>query len=189
MYRTYGPSLVSGLVLIDTRADPDSPEAAQKRLTNVRLLQESQSTKFLADAMVPTMLSPATLKESTKGGGGGGIVDYVRSTILENKPAGVIDALHMLRTRPDSTPLLRTLAVPVLFVFGKDDALTGLDIANKMKELVDDASSSNSNNGIVSKLEVIHDAGHLSPIEQPDVFNAVLSNFLDAIEGNRHRHH
>ena len=70
-------------------------------------------------------------------------------------------------TRPDSTPLLSTIHVPTLIVVGDQDSLTPPADSELMRAGIAGA-----------ELTVIPGAGHLTNLEQPELFNAALARFL-----------
>src|SRR5206468_2246953 len=85
---------------------------------------------------------------------------------------GVVGALEAMLERPDSTSTLPTVSVPTLIVVGEEDVLTPPKEARAMRAAI-----------AGSRLEMLALAGHLSSIERPAAFNAVLNEFLHDIEG------
>jgi pimeloyl-ACP methyl ester carboxylesterase len=68
--------------------------------------------------------------------------------------------------RPDSRPLLASIAVPTVIVVGEGDQITPPDAAREMHE------------GIAgSKLLVAPRAGHLALLEQPEPVHATLKEW------------
>ena len=140
-----------GLVLCDTRAEADTPEAAAARLeTADRVLRDGPGP--LADAMLPKLLAPSTLTGRPE------IVARVRGVILGNDPRGIAAALRGMAQRPDSTPLL---------LVGQED---GLSTAASMQALAHQIPD--------SQFVVIPDAGHLAPLEQPSEATTAIRTFL-----------
>jgi len=80
---------------------------------------------------------------------------------------GIVGALHALRERPDSTPLLATIHVPVLVVAGGEDVITPAEGMREMASAIPGA-----------EFVVVPRAGHLAPLEQPDAVNAAITAFL-----------
>jgi len=156
------PQRFTALVLADTRADADNDEAR----TNRRRMQETAREKgvtAVADAMVAKLLGATSLASAE-------LVARTRQLILPNSVDAVIDALDALRTRPDSTPLLASVACPTLVLVGEEDGVTPLPLADAIR------------NGIAgSTLTVVARAGHLANLEQPDTFNGALWSFLRTI--------
>jgi 3-oxoadipate enol-lactonase len=72
--------------------------------------------------------------------------------------------------RPDSVAHLRTLTCPTLVVVGQEDHTTPLADAHVMTTEIPGA-----------RLAVIPAAGHLSNLEQPDVFNDLVRNFVEEL--------
>jgi 3-oxoadipate enol-lactonase len=72
--------------------------------------------------------------------------------------------------RPDSVQQLCTITAPTLIMIGQEDDTTPLDDAQLMAKQIPGA-----------QLTVIPLAGHLSNLEQPKVFNDVLSRFVEVL--------
>src|SRR6185437_5003959 len=79
---------------------------------------------------------------------------------------GVIGALTAAMARPDFSDTLGTITVPTMFVVGDEDTIAPRAESDKMRALVPG-----------SRLEVIHRAGHLSSLERPAAFNALVSEW------------
>jgi len=149
---------VLGLVLADTRAGPDTEEAQRARYAlRERVLKEGVG--FLPGAL-QNHLGPTSQSKPS-------LVETVRSLILEARPEEVAESLLALAHRPDSTPLLGEIRVPVLLLFGEEDALTPPEEGRRMARLLPDA-----------RLLLIPEAGHLSSLENPKAFNTALLGFL-----------
>jgi 3-oxoadipate enol-lactonase len=155
---------VRGLVFCDTKAVEDTPEARKGR-AEMADIAAARGLAPIAERMLPRLLAPATLEHRPD------IVDRVRGMILRAPVAGVRGALAGMADRPDSTPLLPGLRCPVLFVVGVHDALSPPEEAGAMCARVPDG-----------RLVVIPDAGHMSPVENPDAVNAALEGFLGALD-------
>ncbi|GAB3396520.1 alpha/beta fold hydrolase [Amycolatopsis echigonensis] len=149
------PERVGGLVLIDTKATADTPEAAQTRL-DVADRAEAEGVKgWLADGNLPNLLADTASAD---------VRARVRELIDAQPPSGVAWAARAMRNRPDSVDLLRETGVPALVIVGERDAITPLDAANTMVDALPDAT-----------LAVLPDVGHLTPLEDPaGVVEAIL---------------
>jgi 3-oxoadipate enol-lactonase len=151
------PGLFRGLALCDTRAGPDTPEAAAGREKFAQTALEKGLT-WVADEFVPKLLKPKPDPTA---------VAEVRGLIAGGTPAGVAAAQRGMARRSDSTPTLATIACPTLVVVGEEDGLTPPAEAEKMAAAVKGA-----------KLVRIPNAGHLANVENPDAFNQALSGFF-----------
>jgi 3-oxoadipate enol-lactonase len=154
------PRYVRALVLADTKASGDSPEAADGRLRMLQLLAD-RGLSAIADEMVPKLLGRSTRTSAPD------VSDRVRALILANSSGAVGGAIRALMTRPDSTSLLRTIHCPTLVLVGEEDGLTPPALSEEMHHAI-----------AGSELVVVPQAGHLSSFEQPDAFNAALARFL-----------
>jgi len=154
------PQRVRAMVLCNTKSAADAPEGKRGRDALAEKAR-SAGAGAVADELVPKALSPRTLAQDQN------VVRDVRAMIERQQVAGIVGALHVLRERPDSTPLLAGIRVPVLVVAGSDDQITP---AAGMREMAHAISG--------AQFTLIQDAGHLSPLEQPAAVNAALRGFL-----------
>ena len=72
--------------------------------------------------------------------------------------------------KSDHTDILSKINVPTLVVVGELDSLTPPSLANEIANEIPGA-----------KLEIITGAGHLSNIEQPEIFNSKVIKFLNEL--------
>jgi pimeloyl-ACP methyl ester carboxylesterase len=154
------PQRLSGLVLADTRAGADEPEGRQARLEMARRV-EAEGTGWLADALLPGLLGPATRRTRPD------LVARLAGWIGEASPAAVAAAQRGMAERPDRRPGLAQIAVPALVVAGEEDALIAPAEAEAMSRAIPGA-----------ELRLLAAAGHLASLEQPAAFNRALVAFL-----------
>jgi pimeloyl-ACP methyl ester carboxylesterase len=151
---------VQGLVLADTRSQADTPEGVAGRTRLLQVVQD-KGPSAVADEMIPKLLGETTKRTRPA------VVEQVRSLALASSADAIAGAIRALMTRPDSTPLLSSIHVPTLIVVGDEDALTPPSASEEMQRAI-----------AGSELVRIPQAGHLSNLEQPDLFNAALAAFL-----------
>jgi pimeloyl-ACP methyl ester carboxylesterase len=150
------PDRVAGLVLINTKASADTPEAARNRLTTAERAESDGIKGWLADSMLPNLLARQASARTA---------ETVRDLIESQPPSGVAWAARAMAARPDSFDVLSACRVPTLVVVGEEDALTPPDAAQAMADAVPDA-----------ELVRIPGAGHLTPLEAPAALaSAILS--------------
>lgn len=154
------PERVAGLVLADTRAAADAPEARERR-TALAARVRAEGVAFLANEILPSLLGETSRRRRPD------LVAEVRRRILAANPEGVARALLAMRDRPDSTPLLSSLRVPALVLAGAEDSLTPPAESRALAASLPAA-----------RFHEIPAAGHLSNLENPDAFNAALVEFL-----------
>lgn len=158
------PDRVAALVLVDTKLEADTPEARAAR-ADLAAKVGRLGQGILADAMIPRLLAGSpearglphrTAAEAT-----------LRQIILEQPVASIQAALAALGDRPDMAESMRHVVVPTLLVGGAEDAITPPDCLERAEEIVPCA-----------RLLIVPQAGHMTPLETPDVFNAALLEFL-----------
>jgi pimeloyl-ACP methyl ester carboxylesterase len=154
------PASVRGMVLADTRAEPDTEEARAKRRT-MQDTARREGVGAVVDAMLPGLLGATTQTADPHVG------VEVRAWASEATAEGVADALEALRARPDSRPDLGRIGCPALVIVGDQDTLTPPAAARTIAD------------GIPAAVLVdIAGAGHLSNVEQPRAFNRALDAWL-----------
>jgi 3-oxoadipate enol-lactonase len=154
------PQRVSGLVLANTRAEPDSEEMKENRKKMARRVAD-EGVGVLIELQLGRLLAPGTLEGNER------VVEEVRAMILESNPNGVVAALGAMRERPDSTPLLAKIEVPTLVIGGEEDEISTPEVMGAMAQKIPD-----------SRHVTLSGVGHLSNLEAPEAFNAVLEEFL-----------
>jgi len=159
LYRKY-PDLFKGIILTSTRPGPDSPEAKTNRDASIMKASEN-GAGFIADNMLPKMFSPVTLSSNPD------LVAMVHGVMMDTSVPGIIGALQGMRDRPDSTPLLSKINCPVLIIHGFDDQLIPLKEAESAHNQIPN-----------SRLVKILAAGHLPNLEQPEIYNQAIKDFL-----------
>jgi 3-oxoadipate enol-lactonase len=151
---------IRAMVLADTRATPDTPEAARvRRQTAEEVLRDGSGV--VAEGMVERLFAPsssAALREEWK------------EIMARTPPTGAAAALRAMADRPDSRALLKRISVPVLAIVGAEDVITPASDARAIAEAAPDA-----------RLKVIPGAGHMSPVERPAEFVAALREFLGGL--------
>jgi 3-oxoadipate enol-lactonase len=154
------PERVSGLVLANTRPEPDSEEIRETRKDMARRVAE-EGVEVLVELQMERLLARDTLENNEE------VVEKVRAMILESSPNGVVAALGAMRDRPDSTPLLGKIEVPTLVIGGEEDAISSPEVMAAMAEKIPN-----------SRHVTLPRAGHLSNLENLEGFNAALREFL-----------
>jgi pimeloyl-ACP methyl ester carboxylesterase len=159
------PERIRGLILADTRASPDTPQARANREATARLA-ETEGALAVLERDLHRLLCPLTLRERPD------IVAFARALASVNTGAGLAAVARGLALRPDATALLPAISCPALVLAGEQDALTPVDDARALFARIPNAY-----------LEVIPDAGHLSNLEQPDRFTNSVVRFLATLRG------
>lgn len=153
------PHRVTRLALISTSARPDSPEQQQRRRDAITMARQGRFARI-----VPTVLVSLVHPDHARLARVGGIAkDMARSVGAQ---AFIRQQTAMIH-RPDSRPALPRILCPTLIAVGTDDAVTPIDRAEEMLELIPN-----------SQLLEIRRSGHLLPLEQPDAVSQALREWL-----------
>ncbi len=155
------PEILTGLILVNTKAEADNPQQKDGRNKMLELAR-TKGSRAVADEMLGKMLSPTTIRQSPQ------IVRDLRAMMEAVLVKTLETALIALRDRSEYATLLPKLKLPVQIIAGADDVIAPPAIAEAMHQ-----------SAAGSKLTIIPDAGHLSPLEQPklvaDAFKAFLA--------------
>ena len=154
---------IRGLSLADTRATADSDETRANRERSITVIEQEGMTA-LASRQLQTSVGRSTLERQAP------LAETVRRMMASVPPEGAIGALRAMAARPDSTPLLRTIDLPTLVVGGAEDGITPPDVLREMAAAIPK-----------SRIEILEQGGHLSPLERPAAFNHVVTEFLETL--------
>ncbi len=150
------PQRFAGLVLANTRAAPDSEEGAAARRALAERLR-AEGARFLVE-QPPALLSETASADLRR---------WVRDAIADQPAEAIAAASLGMAERPDSTPDLSAIDVPVLVITSTADALIPPDVSVQMTERIPG-----------SRLAIIEGAGHLSNLEAPEEFDRLLRAHL-----------
>jgi len=157
------PELFEGLVLANTRAGADSPEARANR-RNMLAVVDREGPSGVAREMMPKLIGARTRDTNPS------IEANVRRLIKQQSAVAVRSAIHRMMHRTDSAPLLAQVSLPSLVITGAEDEMIPVDESRRMAAAITGAT-----------LVIIPGAGHLANMEQPDAFNNALSTFLTTL--------
>ena len=157
--RKYAPDL-RALVLLDTKAEPDTPDGKAGREKMIQLAQEKGSAA-VGDAMLPRLLPADVIKNRPQ------IVKKLREMTDQTSPITIQHALAAMRDRPDQTEMLASIAVPTLVITGDADVITPPEVCEAMQRKIPN-----------SQLAIIKGAGHMTTMEQPEQVNRAMLTFL-----------
>jgi pimeloyl-ACP methyl ester carboxylesterase len=152
---------VRAVVLADTKAGADPEPARENRLRIARVVLGEAGLEVLVEDVLPGLLGVTTKSQRPD------VLERVRKLTLTADPAGVAWAQRAMAARPDSFETLRGVDLPALVVVGEEDELSPPTEAQAMVDALKRA-----------RLATIPAAGHLSAIENPDRFNAVVREFV-----------
>ena len=162
-YRKY-PERVAGLILAATRSGEDSPQGKTNRDKAADLVRKGGASA-IAESMLPKMLSPKSYVERPE------LVHNVWEIMQGTSLDGILGDLMGMKSRPDSTPGLRNIEKLTLILHGSDDQLIPPSEAMAMRGAIPGA-----------RLRLLQDAGHLLNMEQPQLFNKAIREFIRELQ-------
>jgi pimeloyl-ACP methyl ester carboxylesterase len=152
------PNAVDGLILSDTQTIADTSEAKDKREATARDVLEHGTANLINDVMTKALSANATTETKA----------YLRSIIESQSAAAIASGLRGMAIRAETSQVLAATNVPVLIIVGDNDTLISPMQSSNMHMLAKN-----------SVLVIIQNAGHLSSLEQPALWNqAVKKTFL-----------
>jgi 3-oxoadipate enol-lactonase len=154
---------VAGLVLSNTRAEPDTEQGRANRLKSLEDARVRGTAPFL-DAQIEKLIGESTRRNRPD------IVAKARAMMQMMTVAGFVAVQQGMAERPDSVPVLRGIRVPTLVIAGEEDTLTPLPNAQFMQQHIPGA-----------KLALIMRAGHYAAMENPEEFARALMQFLEGL--------
>jgi pimeloyl-ACP methyl ester carboxylesterase len=150
---------VSGLILCDTKSEADSNEAKLARGASIKAIKRNGIEAY-SDAFLKGALSPTSLRDRN-------VVETMAKIIRQNHALGLCGTLLALAGRTDTTSFLSKIEVPTLILVGEQDTITPPEHSRRMQSLIQS-----------STLQIIPQAGHMTNMENPTMFNTQLLNFL-----------
>jgi 3-oxoadipate enol-lactonase len=154
------PERICGLILCDTKSEPDTNEAKIKRTGTIKNIK-ANGVGLFAEDFVRTIFSEEAVKNKEEA------VSFIKKIILSNLPLGICGTLLALASRTDTTDTLPKIKVPTCIIVGEHDKLTPPSVAKTMAEIISD-----------SELHIIPKSAHMSNLENSKEFNDKLNSFL-----------
>ncbi|WP_207423729.1 alpha/beta fold hydrolase [Desertivirga brevis] len=153
-------SRIKGIVLCDTNCVADTNESKLKRFSTIDLVASGRKNEF-AESFLKNLFAESSFEKKDPG------IELIRSIILSTAGSTICGSQLALASRTDTSAVLGEIAVPALVIRGEYD------------QVMTPAQAIQLQQGIRrSELITVPSAGHMSNIENPEVFNDALLNFL-----------
>ena len=160
------PDLVTSLVLMDTYVGSEAPESLSRYLQMMAVVEEAGLIPPpLIEQIVPLFFSPETMENKPQ------LVRSLKqrlSSVHREQVNGILAIGRGIFARNSLLERLNAITCPTLVMVGSDDASMpphySLEMADHLKN---------------AQLEIIKSAGHLSNLEQPEIVNVILKQFLE----------
>ena len=156
LYRRHA-ELVATLILVDTYAGwkGSLPEQeVRARVEGLRQMLAAGASEF--DPVLPGLFAGDPPAE---------FLPLLEAMTADVRPESMRTALSAM-AEADQRDLLPRIAVPTLLIWGELDARAPLSVARQLEQAIPD-----------TKLAVIPGAGHVSNLDQPELFNDIVREF------------
>lgn len=153
------PERIERLALMDTQAAPDSAESTKRRRA---LLDQTKIGRFhgVQRSLLPQLVHSRHINDAA-------ITQPILDMAQEIGADGFVNEQRAIIDRADSRPLLVDIDVPTVVVVGRQDQVTPLP---RSEEMAADIAT--------SRLVVVEECGHMSPLEKPAEVTAALRRWL-----------
>jgi pimeloyl-ACP methyl ester carboxylesterase len=153
------PQRVERLALMDTQATPDSAESTKRRRA---LLEQTKIGRFhgVQRTLLPQLVHSRHIDDAT-------ISQPIFDMAQEIGADGFVREQRAIIDRADSRRLLVDIDIPTVVIVGRQDQVTPLPRSEEMAADIAD-----------SRLVVLEECGHMSPLEKPAEVTAALRRWL-----------
>lgn len=155
--------IFSGLILCDTKSEADNNAAKLKRAAGIDQINREGLEKFTV-LFVSNCFSDITRKEQEN------LFLETLHKSYKHDPIGVKGAIIAMLSRTDTTSFLSQIKIPTLVICGSFDALTPPTLMRAMAEKIPN-----------SDFAIIPRSGHMTPLENPNSVNDLISGLLDKL--------
>ncbi|PBQ32902.1 alpha/beta hydrolase [Sphingobacteriaceae bacterium] len=151
------------IILSDTQCVADTDEGAKKRYDTIKEIEAKGLNEF-TEGFVKKAFSKETQAKKAE------LVESIKQVILSNPQKSITAALKAMAGRKETCSGLENISLPTLILCGEEDELTPVAQSQKLFDAMPNA-----------EIHIIASAGHLSNLEQEEVFNDHLHNFISDI--------
>jgi len=150
---------VERLALMDTQATPDSAESTKRRRD---LLEQTKIGRFrgVQRTLLPQLVHSRHINDAT-------ITQPIFDMAQEIGADGFVREQRAIIDRADSRRMLVDIDIPTVVIVGRQDQVTPLP---RSEEMAADIAN--------SRLIVLEECGHMSPLEKPAEVTAALRRWL-----------
>jgi pimeloyl-ACP methyl ester carboxylesterase len=160
------PDLVTSLVLMDTYVGAEEQESLSRYLQMMAVSEQAGLIPPpLIEQIVPLFFSPETMETKPE------LVERLKqrlSSIHSEQLSGILAIGRGIFGRNSLLERLNAITCPTLVLVGSDDTSMPPHYSSEMVAHLKNA-----------QLEIIPNAGHISNLEQPEIVNAILKQFLE----------
>jgi len=149
---------VQALGLLDTSGRPETPDGAANREKAIAGIERDFEKAIAGTAKFGT--APGTQADAQR-------MDEILGVMRDTGGATAIRQHRAIMARGDHRAMLAQLAIPTLVMCGRSDQITPPALSEELAATIPGA-----------RLEWIDDAGHMTPLEQPERVAQLLRSLL-----------
>jgi len=153
------PQRIGKLVLMSALAPADTPKQTERRMGYIRLVEQGRFDGIIEER-IPMLVHPSRTGDAA-------LTAILRRMASDTGPEVFQRQQRAIMARPDSRPMLASIACPTMLVFGRQDGITTIEHQKEMRDAIPDV-----------RLEIIEDCGHMMTLEKAEEVNALLERFL-----------
>jgi pimeloyl-ACP methyl ester carboxylesterase len=150
--------------LFHSTAYEDSPEKKETRQKGIEFIQKNGADPFLR-------ISVPNLYYSDQEGVSKQRIEEHLASVRNFSASALVSYYRSMIMRPDRTAILKHSELPVLFVLGRHDTAVPLNDGLKQSHLP-----------LLSYIHILDKSGHMGMIEEPELTNEILNDFIRDIE-------
>lgn len=153
----------SAAILCDTRSEADNNEGKLKRAAAIKRINTEGLAPFASDFIKNCFADEFKTNKQTE-------LNQIIEKSSGFNPIGVKGCLLAMLSRTDTTQSLSNIKIPTLLICGERDSLTPPSVMKEMFHKIPNA-----------EFVEIKNAGHMTPIENPDEVNNAIKSFLNKL--------
>ncbi|MEJ5263522.1 MAG: alpha/beta fold hydrolase [Ignavibacterium sp.] len=150
----------SAAILCDTRSEADNNEGKLKRAAAIKRINTEGLAPFVNDFIRNCFAEDYKKNKEAE-------LRKIIEKSSEFNPVGVKGCLLAMLGRTDTTQNLGNINIPTLLICGEKDSLTPPSVMKEMFHKIP-----------IAEYVEIKNAGHMTPIENPEEVNKAIINFL-----------
>lgn len=159
------PERVARIALLNTGYLPSASGAAgeeeRRKRGELVALAQSQGMRAMLKQWLPPMIDSRRIHDAA-------LVNSIIEMMSHKTPEIFAAQVRALLARPDASPVLEQIHSPALLITGREDAWSGPAQHAAMAAKI-----------AGSKLVIVPDCGHMSPMERPAEVSAALREWLN----------
>ncbi len=156
------PGLLRSLILIDTSSEPE-PKSGMLRNKAMLLIAKYIGLKPLSNKVMQLFFGPKFLQDTERTE----LQSNWKNHFASNDRVGLAKAVKGVLFREGITDKIGAIKHPTTIMVGDQDQLTDLSKAEILHAQIQNSS-----------LKIIPEAGHMSPVEEPEAVNALIEHHL-----------